>query len=71
MFITCISLSTHASNVRLLDIIVLGLHIDVVCHPSGVVFCLWGNPPQSCLVGHEHRQPGCHGVARRVPVLEK
>ena len=53
------------------SLVVLGFHTDLVCHPSCAVLCLWGNPPQSRLVGHEHCWPGCHGVARGVPVPEK
>ena len=52
-------------------LIVFGLYTDAVCHPPCVVFGLWGNSPQSRLVGHEHCQPGRHGVAGGIPVLEK
>ena len=52
-------------------LVVFGFFADLVCHPSCAVFRLWGNPPQSCMVGHEHCRPGCHGVARRVPVPKK
>lgn len=48
-----------------------GLYTNTVCHPSCAVLCLRRNPPQPCLVGDEHRQPGRHGVARGVSVLEK
>ena len=52
-------------------LIVFGFYIDTVCHPPCVVFSLWGNPPQSIVVGDEHCRPGCHGVARGVLVPEK
>ena len=71
MVILCSMDTVHVKLYAGMFLVVFGFLANLVCHPSCTVFCLRGNPPQSCLVGHEHCRPGRHGVARGVPVPEK